>query len=73
MMKNDFGFGIYVSLLIIQMCAVFLAIYVGIKLDRFEDRLDEIASNTRPRAEVRIEEDDPRWNCLTMGNRVCGP
>lgn len=19
-----------------------------------------------------IEEDDPRWNCHTMGNRVCG-
>jgi len=21
----------------------------------------------------RITEDDPRWNCATMGNRVCGP
>lgn len=20
-----------------------------------------------------IQEDDPRWNCLTMGNRTCGP
>lgn len=20
-----------------------------------------------------IEEDDPRWDCQTMGNRVCGP
>lgn len=20
-----------------------------------------------------IEEDDPRWDCRTMGNRVCGP
>lgn len=20
-----------------------------------------------------ITEDDPRWNCITMGNRVCGP
>lgn len=20
-----------------------------------------------------IEEDDPRWNCMTMGNRICGP
>lgn len=20
-----------------------------------------------------IAEDDPRWNCLTMGNRTCGP
>jgi len=22
---------------------------------------------------VTITEDDPRWNCLTMGNRTCGP
>ena len=21
---------------------------------------------------VRIEEDDPRWDCRTMGNRICG-
>lgn len=21
----------------------------------------------------RITEDDPRWNCHTMGNRICGP
>lgn len=20
----------------------------------------------------RIEEDDPRWDCTTMGNRICG-
>lgn len=21
---------------------------------------------------IRIEEDDPRWNCQTMGNHICG-
>lgn len=21
----------------------------------------------------RITEDDPRWDCATMGNRICGP
>jgi len=21
---------------------------------------------------VRVEEDDPRWDCRTMGNRICG-
>lgn len=21
----------------------------------------------------RIEEDDPGWDCMTMGNRKCGP
>lgn len=24
-------------------------------------------------APVRCAEDDPCWNCSTMGNRVCGP
>lgn len=23
-------------------------------------------------APTRIEEDDPRWDCRTMGNRTCG-
>ena len=22
---------------------------------------------------VRVQEDDPRWDCRTMGNRICGP
>jgi hypothetical protein len=22
---------------------------------------------------TRISEDDPRWDCRTMGNRICGP
>lgn len=30
---------------------------------------DKIA---KARAFLRIEEDDPRWDCRTMGNRVCG-
>ena len=25
------------------------------------------------RDQPRIEEDDPRWDCATMGNRICGP
>ena len=25
-----------------------------------------------PKQADRIEEDDPRWDCRTMGNRVCG-
>ena len=23
-------------------------------------------------SQVTIEEDDPRWDCQTMGNKVCG-
>jgi uncharacterized protein YceK len=22
---------------------------------------------------VRLQEDDPGWDCATMGNKVCGP
>ena len=30
--------------------------------------------NTMPsaHAEPAIQEDDPRWDCQTMGNRICG-
>lgn len=24
-------------------------------------------------AQERITEDDPRWDCRTMGNKICGP
>lgn len=27
----------------------------------------------RPAPTEHIDEDDPRWDCATMGNRVCGP
>lgn len=30
-------------------------------------------SYTVPHITDTIHEDDPRWDCLTMGNRVCGP
>lgn len=26
-----------------------------------------------PTTTPRITEDDPRWNCMTMGNHTCGP
>jgi hypothetical protein len=28
--------------------------------------------NESPKTSDRIEEDDPRWDCRTMGNRICG-
>lgn len=27
----------------------------------------------RSKSQERITEDDPRWDCKTMGNKVCGP
>jgi hypothetical protein len=33
-----------------------------------------LAPHHRPAPRMaRITEDDPRWDCDTMGNRVCGP
>ena len=32
----------------------------------------QTAEKTQPSQE-RIFEDDPRWDCHTMGNRICGP
>jgi hypothetical protein len=32
-----------------------------------------ILTGCQPTGTDRIEEDDPRWNCATMGNRECGP
>jgi hypothetical protein len=26
-----------------------------------------------PAYHLPLQEDDPGWNCFTMGNRVCGP
>jgi len=28
--------------------------------------------HVEPLSVQRVEEDDPRWDCRTMGNRVCG-
>ncbi len=32
-----------------------------------------VARHTPAPSAVRITEDDPRWDCRTMGNRICGP
>jgi len=35
---------------------------------------DDLAGPQPPALETTtIQEDDPRWNCMTMGNRICGP
>ncbi len=31
------------------------------------------AAAASPRLQQRITEDDPRWDCRTMGNKICGP
>lgn len=31
------------------------------------------APSASPTPQERITEDDPRWDCRTMGNKICGP
>jgi len=59
-----------------QNCQMWIAGDVG------DDNGDGVISETESgwadvyqRAQARnvIEEDDPRWDCRTMGNRECGP
>lgn len=43
-------------------------------MDRLSDTLsrpDQITTTNHP--DERCHEDDPCWDCSTMGNRVCGP
>jgi hypothetical protein len=35
-----------------------------------DDPLPELPG---PSADEIVTEDDPRWDCETMGNRICGP
>lgn len=30
-------------------------------------------SGFTPASETVVQEDDPSWDCRTMGNRICGP
>lgn len=34
---------------------------------------EEPTTSTTIDSDDPIFEDDPRWNCLTMGNHICGP
>ena len=34
--------------------------------------LSGCSASQSPKQADRIEEDDPRWDCRTMGNRICG-
>jgi len=34
--------------------------------------LTTACSSSTPKPEVHLEEDDPGWDCHTMGNRTCG-
>ena len=37
-----------------------------------EESIDSFKNDTHNNAPERIEEDDPRWDCETMGNGDCG-
>lgn len=53
---------------------IMIALAIALTLLMIPDLLTASADHSRPRVGVeRIEEDDPRWDCATMGNRICGP
>lgn len=57
--------GMSVMFVIIVVCGMFTAKNIVKIVD---------AHTTKPVSVVeRIEEDDPRWNCEEMGNKICGP
>lgn len=37
------------------------------------ERIIKVASGSTTTSVVRLEEDDPGWDCRSMGNRRCGP
>lgn len=50
--------------------AVFIVIVAWLLLFTWPDMPRVRTQLTTP---VRIEEDEPGWDCHTMGNRICGP
>jgi len=45
---------------------IFLVIILGAAIS-------VVRANAHPSSLERIQEDDPAWNCKTMGNGVCAP
>lgn len=37
------------------------------------DKINNVPRSTTVETSETITEDDPRWDCATMGNKVCGP
>lgn len=47
--------------------------HVGATTQRMELRHSEAPSHTYASTDDGIAEDSPEWDCVSMGNRVCGP
>lgn len=52
---------------------IMVALAIALTLLMIPDLLTASAPSPSPVGNERIEEDDPRWDCATMGNRICGP
>lgn len=56
-----------------QRIATAIALTLAFSLGFFGGPLFDRLPWAPPQPSDTISEDDPRWNCLTMGNGVCGP
>lgn len=45
--------------------AIFAALYFGTHV--------AVSAVRGPRVPVAVQEDEPGWDCRTMGNKICGP
>jgi hypothetical protein len=62
---------IAIAVATILMLALLQASAYGARQVEAHERQNEIQIGTAVHIE-RITEDDPRWNCETMGNLICG-
>lgn len=55
-------------------CAVLLGFVVLSFGFQFLQMIDNEPPRVQlPHSQTQLQEDDPGWDCRTMGNRVCGP
>lgn len=50
-----------------------VAVAVTLVLLAINSRLDKDRIFNGPTSQTRCQEDDPCWDCSTMGNHICGP
>jgi hypothetical protein len=55
-----------------KLITIALAVTIGAGVTLGGTGLASAVTQPAPHSAHRITEDDPRWDCRTMGNHVCG-
>lgn len=64
--------------LVLVLASLVVALAIALTVARHSDHgpapmfNDDVVLDTTQVRE-HVEEDDPRWDCRTMGNQICGP